>query len=265
MNRYRIHVPIAAAVFLGILLGAAVAFNGCRRAPQLATIVRGGKGPPTFVLLHGYGSSAEKWEPFASTIALPRNGRFIFPQGPETTVPPDGPIGGRAWWRLDLESHIPSGRSIPDLSATQPEGLKKAASLVEDLLNNLGGTAKKDIILGGFSQGAMVAGQVAFISDQQIAALVMLSGTIVDESSWEKQFSRRRGLPVFLSHGRKDTMLPFAVAERLHSKLVSAGLNVTWYPFNGGHETPEEVVIALNKFIEHLPHAQIPAQKHHEP
>jgi phospholipase/carboxylesterase len=253
MNLNRIHIPIAAAALLGILLGAAVCTSGCRRGPRLTTIVRGGKGPPTFVLLHGYASSAEKWKPFTQTIALPPDGRFIFPQGPETTVPPDGPIGGRAWWRLDLESHIPSGRSIPDLSATQPEGLKNAASLVEDLLNNLGDTAKKDIILGGFSQGAIVAGQVAFASDQPIAALVMLSGTIVDESSWERQFLRRRGLRVFLSHGRKDTMLPFAVAERLHLKLVASGLDVTWCPFDGGHEIPEEVVIALNKFIERLP------------
>jgi phospholipase/carboxylesterase len=253
MNRYRIHIPIAAAALLGILLAAIPFSGGCRRGPRLAAIVRGGKGPPTLVLLHGYGSSAEKWEPFTQTIALPPKGRFIFPQGPEVTVPPDGPVGGRAWWRLDLESHIPAGQSVPDLSATHPEGLVKAASLVEDLLNGLKGAEKKDVILGGFSQGAMVAGEVAFASDQQIAALVMLSGTIVDESTWKRQFPRRRGLRVFLSHGRQDTMLPFAVAERLHSELVAAGLDVTWCPFNGGHEIPEEAVIALNKFIEQLP------------
>jgi phospholipase/carboxylesterase len=253
MNRYRIPIPTAAAAFWGILLAAVIYTSGCRRGPQLATNVRGGKGPPTFVLLHGYGSSAEKWEPFTQTIALPQDGRFIFPQGPETTVPPDGPIGGRAWWRLDLESHIPPGHDIPDISATHPEGLKKAAFLVEDLLDDLGGRAKKEVILGGFSQGAIVAGEVAFTSDQQIAALVMLSGTIVDETSWEKQFPRRRGLRVFLSHGRQDTMLPFAVADRLHAKLVAAGLNVTWCPFNGGHDIPEEVVIALNEFIKQLP------------
>jgi phospholipase/carboxylesterase len=253
MNRYRIPILIAAAAFLGILLAAAVCTSGCRRGSRLATIVRGGKGPPTLVLLHGYSSSAEKWEPFTQTIALPPNARFIFPQGPETTVPPDGPVGGRAWWRLDLESHIPSGHSIPDISATHPEGLIKAAALVEDLLNELGGNAQKEVILGGFSQGAIVAGEVAFASDQQMAALVMLSGTIVDEASWEKQFPRRRGLRVFLSHGRQDTMLPYAVADRLHTKLVAAGLNVTWCPFNGEHDIPEEVVIALNEFIKQLP------------
>jgi phospholipase/carboxylesterase len=253
MNRYRISIPIAAAAFIGILLAAAFCTSGCRRGSRLATIVRGGKGPPTLVLLHGYSSAAEKCEPFTQTIALPPNTRFIFPQGPETTVPPNGPAGGRAWWRLDLESHIPHGQSIPDISATHPEGLIKAASLVEDLLKDLGGSAKKDVILGGFSQGAIVAGEVAFASDQQVAALVMLSGTIVDETSWEKRFPRRRGLRVFLSHGRQDTMLPFAVADRLHTKLVAAGLNVTWCPFEGEHNIPEEVVIALNEFLRQLP------------
>src|SRR5688572_20648935 len=38
--------------------------------PRLRTIVSGGGGPPTLVLLHGYGSSAEKWAPFTQTIWL---------------------------------------------------------------------------------------------------------------------------------------------------------------------------------------------------
>src|SRR5881394_3457654 len=74
-------------------------------APRLAMLVRGGEGPPTLVLLHGYGSNAEDWEAFTGTVAMPHGTRFVFPEAPETTVPPDGPIGGRAWWRLDLESH----------------------------------------------------------------------------------------------------------------------------------------------------------------
>jgi len=59
-----------------------------------------GKGDPV-VLLHGYGSNAEDWEAFTGTVAMPHGTRFVFPEAPETTVPPDGPIGGRAWWRLD--------------------------------------------------------------------------------------------------------------------------------------------------------------------
>jgi phospholipase/carboxylesterase len=98
-------------------------------------------------------------------------------------------------------------------------------------------------------QGAMVAAQVAFLSDARIVGLVLLSGTAVDESTWERNFTRRQGLPVFISHGRADPILPFQAALRLRLKLQAAGLRVTWHPFEGGHQIPAEVVIALNRFI----------------
>ena len=59
----------------------------------------------------------------------------------------------------------------------------------------------------------------------------------------------REGLPIFMSHGRTDNVLPFDLAERLHADLVAAGLAVTLIPFNGGHEIPEEVVRALGEFL----------------
>jgi phospholipase/carboxylesterase len=236
------------AVFAWLAAGA-----GCNRRPQLATVVYGGPGPPTLVLLHGYGSSAERWEPFTKTIRWPQGGRFVFPQGPEVFARSDGGLDGRAWWPLDLLSHIPPGESLPDLSQTKPEGLKDAASRVEDLLDGLKRSPGGPIVLGGFSQGAMVASEVAFRSDVKLRALVLLSGTLVDEASWERHFDRRRGTPVFLSHGRADGTLPFAAAERFRSKLEAAGVKVTWVPFDGRHEIPATVVIALNRFIEGLP------------
>ena len=228
----------------------------CNRRPRLTTVVYGGPGPPTLVLLHGYGSSAQRWEPFTKTIRWPWNGRFVFPEGPDAARRTDGVSDGRAWWGLDLPSHIPPGQSLPDLSATRPEGLEVAASLVEDLLGALQRSPGGPIVLGGFSQGAMVASEVAFRSDVKLHALVLLSGTLVDEASWERHFDRRRGTAVFMAHGRGDRTLPFATAERFRSKLEAAGVKVTWVPFDGGHEIPAAVVIALNRFIEGLPLAK---------
>ena len=50
--------------------------------PRLSAITKGGKGPPTMVLLHGYCSSEKDWLPFAKSIQLPPSTRFIFPRGP---------------------------------------------------------------------------------------------------------------------------------------------------------------------------------------
>lgn len=209
----------------------------CDRDPHLATITSGGDGPPTMVL-HGYGSSAEQWAPFTQTIPLPSGGRFVFPQAPDVTSPPDGPPGGRGWWRLALAAHIPPGRTVPDLSATRPPGLKAAASLVQELREGVERSPGGAVLLGGYSQGAMVASEVAFRTDLRIDGLVLLSGALVDETSWERQFHTRRGTPIFLSHGRSDPILPFEVADRFRSKLEAAGVRVTWVPFDGGHEIP---------------------------
>jgi phospholipase/carboxylesterase len=234
------------------VLGLIATDSGCMRRPQLATIVHGGPGPPTLVLLHGYGSSAGRWAPFTQTIQWPPSGRFLFPQGPEITVPPDGPVDGRAWWRLDLVSHVPPGKSIADLSGIRPRGLAVAARMVEDLLEDRRTVPRGPVVLGGYSQGAMVASEVAFRSKVPLSALVILSGTLVDERSWESHFRERQGLPVFLAHGRADPVLPFEAADRFRQKLEAAGLQVTWCPFEGGHEIPATVVIALNEFIERL-------------
>ena len=43
---------------------------------------------------------------------------------------------------------------------------------------------KEPIVLGGFSQGAMTSAEIAFHSDQELAGLILLSGTTVDEEGW---------------------------------------------------------------------------------
>jgi len=81
-----------------------LALTGCRPASTSAAHARSGlrtieagTGTLPFVLIHGYGSSAEEWIPFTDTIRLPAGRRFVLPEGPETTQPPDGPRGGRSW------------------------------------------------------------------------------------------------------------------------------------------------------------------------
>jgi phospholipase/carboxylesterase len=210
-------------------------------------VIEVGDGPRPVVLLHGFSSSPEEWLPFTATIRLPPGRRFVFPQGPKRGV--NG--RGRAWWDLDLMSHTGSD-GLPDLSRTRPDGLAKAATSVRSVLEDYQQRAAAvtgDIVLGGFSQGGMVSAEIAFRSDQALRALVLLSPTIVDEASWQSGIAARKGLPVFISHGRRDSILPFAASSRLADSLTAAGLQVTWVPFDGGHDIPAEVVAALNAFL----------------
>jgi phospholipase/carboxylesterase len=243
---------------LGLGLVAALAAGCGPRGDEIARpgsglrTIEAGSGPLPFVLIHGFGASAEGWMPFTATIRLPEDRRFVMPEGPETTRPPEGPFGGRAWWALGLDRYRRPGDQLPDLSQQDPPGLTASTRSIRRLLDELaaaGGYARARQVVAGYSQGAMVTADLAFTTDEPLEAIVLLSPTIVNERAWRAGMPRRRGLRVFVSHGRQDDILPFDLADRLQHAMREAGLRVTWVPFEGGHDIPMPVVDRLNDFL----------------
>ena len=78
---------------------------------------------------------------------------------------------------------------------------------------------------------------------------IQLSGTLLAKQEWRPSVGKRAGLPVFLSHGTQDPVLPYVMAERLRDELMKGGLDVEWHRFHGGHEIPEPVLSRLNAFL----------------
>jgi phospholipase/carboxylesterase len=231
-----------AALFLLLVppLALAALWLWVQTAP-LGAIERGGSGPPSLVLLHGYGSRAEDWLQFEEHWRLPSNMRRVFPQAPLR-----GPWSGqRGWWWLHLEKYLPGGEAMPDMSQASPGGIRVAARLVRQLLSEYEGP----LVLGGFSQGAMTSAEIAFQSDQELAGLILLGGTTVHEEKWAERFAGRRHLPIFIAHGRNDRVLPFAIMERFQQRLKAFGMDVTWYPFDGGHAMPKVVIDEASAFV----------------
>ncbi|MEO8841949.1 MAG: phospholipase [Kofleriaceae bacterium] len=204
----------------------------------------------TVVLLHGFGAPGDDLVSLAEYLDLPA--RFVFPAAPLV-------LGGmygdaRAWWLLDLarlEAQLHSGDSH-DRSAEIPEGLAAARDQVSSLIDQVAvrfATTDERIVLGGFSQGAMVSLDVALHRDRPLGGVVMMSGTLIAESEWAPRMATLAGVPVFQSHGRGDALLPFSVAETLRDQLTTAGARVDWHPFVGGHEIPAGVLAALGQFL----------------
>lgn len=196
----------------------------------------------TVVLLHGYGAGGDDLVDLARALPVPATVRFVIPAAPLAL---DATGTSRAWWRLDGG---PRG-ATHDRSEDVPAGLAKARAQVDALLDRLEAAGARRIVLGGFSQGAMLTLDVALHRSRPLAGLAVLSGTRVDGAAWRAHLDRVRGTPVLMSHGTDDAVLSFAVARDLRDELAAAGAAVEWVEFPGGHAIPSETVDRLAQLI----------------
>ncbi|MFK7990705.1 MAG: alpha/beta hydrolase [Sandaracinaceae bacterium] len=213
---------------------------------------KGGGDGPIVVLLHGFGAPGDDLVPLWRAFDVPSDVRWVFPAAPLTLPSMGFGMESRAWWMIDmfaLEEAMARGE-MRDLSKTMPEGLPGARTAVLEMLDAL--TAElgpAPLMLGGFSQGAMLSLDVALHMDRPLSALFLMSGTLLDESVWVPRMAARRNLPVLLSHGRQDPLLPFSLSERLREHLTAAGMAVEHVPFNGGHDIPPPVIQGLERVL----------------
>jgi phospholipase/carboxylesterase len=95
----------------------------------------------------------------------------------------------------------------------------------------------------------MLALDVALHRPRPPAGLILMSGTLLAEGVWRPRMPSLAGVPVMLSHGRHDALLPYHVAELLRDRLTEAGAAVDWQPFLGGHEIPRAAIDAANRLL----------------
>jgi phospholipase/carboxylesterase len=212
----------------------------------------GGGSGPVVILLHGFGAPGDDLVSLADVLHVPASTRFVFPEGPLSLS--FGPRDARAWWLIDMAriaADQAAGR-IRDLSNEIPKGLAPARETMLAFLKEVElkfGADPRKTVLGGFSQGAMLSCDLMLRTTQPYAGLIQLSGTLLAIQEWAPLLQKRKGLPVFQSHGMQDELLPYVGAERLRDTLIHAGLSVEWHSFRGGHEIPRTVLQRLGPFI----------------
>ena len=213
---------------------------------------KGGGSGPAVILLHGFGAPGDDLVSLADVLHVPAGTRFVFPEGPLSLS--FGPRDARAWWLIDMarmQADRMAGR-VRDLSQDIPKGLAPARETMLAFLNEVEqkfGADPRKTILGGFSQGAMLSCDVMLGTTQPYAGLIQLSGTLLAAQEWGPLLQKRKGLPVFQSHGMQDEVLPYGGAEKLRDALTYGGLAVEWHSFRGGHEIPRGVLQRLGTFI----------------
>lgn len=210
------------------------------------------------ILCHGFGAPGEDLVPLGGYLLreypqLQKAVQFVFPAAP-LDLAPAGMPGGRAWWMLDmlkLQRAVELGE-FRDLRREIPEGLSHAREMLLEticVLLDETGLDWSQVVLGGFSQGSMLATEVALHAPEQPAGLVVWSGTLLAEEQWRGLMSQRSGMPVFQSHGIVDSILPFEAAKWLQDLFIESGCTTQFVEFHDGHTIPPEAIAGAGKLI----------------
>jgi len=201
------------------------------------------------VLLHGYGADAFDLSPLNEVYKGPT---WIFPQAP-LQIQFSAGYTGQAWFPIKMELLMRALREdrLDEIPDAFPPEIEQACSWVEEMLDRLD-IPRSKVILGGFSQGAVLALETAFKSIKPCGGLLIFSGTLIHEKNWRELAPLHANTPFFQSHGSTDALLPIKKAEELEKLLINSGLKGTLHKFHGGHEIPRSIHLKLAAFLEQL-------------
>jgi phospholipase/carboxylesterase len=193
------------------------------------------------ILFHGFGADASDLAGLVDLFHFSKPCNWLFPNG-VLSVDIGGGWTGRAWCTIkmsELDGDWTEKRP-PELTGIREKVFKMMSSMKFDW---------KNVIIGGFSQGAMLATEVFLEAPEAPAGLVCLSGTLLSKPDWSKKVSQRKGSTVFISHGEADTVLPHKGSIQLQKFFEENGVKTQFVSFRGGHEIPMQVIEKMKSYI----------------
>ena len=207
-------------------------------------------GPPraALLLLHGLDMSPAVLAPVLESLKLPA--WVALPAGP---VPRTN--GLRAWWPVDDAARAARLAAGPaDLHDSYPAGREHARAVVHAAARELRRRAPGlPLVLGGFSQGAMLALDCALQPPPlAVDALALWSCSRLAFDEWAPALPLLRDVPVHVLHGRADANLGLAAGVALCDALRAHGAALRWSPFEGGHEIPLQAWMGLRRLVRDL-------------
>ncbi len=210
------------------------------------------------ILCHGFGAPGSDLVPVADEMihangAIAEGVQFVFP-----AAPIEMEFGGdsRAWWPISMSQ-------FEDLA--QPEAARRIAEFIPDELESSHQSIvaiighfcqqhqlpKNQIIIGGFSQGAMLMTDVFLRSGLELGGLIDWSGCVINQMAWKLALENSKPGNIVQTHGYLDPVLPFKMGTALRD-LLQQRHHVDFFAFQGYHQIPLQAIQLSAKLIERL-------------
>lgn len=187
----------------------------------------------TAIVLHGLGASSSDLEPLA--VELRKRGlalRCWLPDAPMRAVTINNGYVMPAWYDI---------RGADFARESAPAGLAESRTQIRELIAR----ARQDgeVVLIGFSQGAVLALHTALTYPGSVKAVAALSGYLTPDAY------ASQNLAIFQAHGTYDEIIPIAAALGSRDALIALGCAVEWHEYPLGHHLSEALVDDLGRWL----------------
>jgi len=180
--------------------------------------------PPLLLLLHGLGSNEHDLFSFAPY--LDKRFLVVSARAPFSLFP-----GGYAWFQIDF---MPSGLRMHTDQAERSRLILLA--FLDHLLEAYEVDAKR-VYLAGFSQGAMMSMNVALTHPEKVAGVLAMSGRLLPDILPNLAAPEQlQDLPIFVSHGIYDDVLPIENGRVTQEILSQLPVALTYKEYPMAHE-----------------------------
>lgn len=209
---------------------------------MLESIIKHRQAHSCVIWMHGLGADGHDFEPVVQMLNLSHI-KFILPHAPYRPVTLNNGYEMRAWYDIfGLQSDSQQDEvGINSMQATINAMIKAEIAL---------GIPSQRILLAGFSQGGAMALHTATRFDQPLAGVLALSTYLpLKNQLSEKQHSANKRLPIWMAHGRHDSVITLSTAESSRQTLEAAGYKVEWHEYDMPHSVCETEINDIREFL----------------
>jgi phospholipase/carboxylesterase len=200
----------------------------------------------SIIWLHGLGADGHDFKHIVSELALPLGIRFIFPHAPIQPVSINGGYPMRAWFDI---------LGLNEAAKQDEVGIKRSQLAIGHFIDKViaSGIPSHRIIIGGFSQGGALALYVALHCPQKLAGVIGLSTflPLANRLASERQLINA-ALPIFLAHGKEDTVVPYSFATSAYNRLKALNYPVSLHNYAMLHTVSAEEVKDISQWIQRI-------------
>ena len=200
----------------------------------------------TVIWMHGLGADGNDFVPVVKELGLPDNLplRFIFPHASMRAVTINAGHVMRAWY--DIVEISSNERKVDEA------GIRESQRAIEALIEReiSRGIPANKIVLAGFSQGGAIALQTGLRYPQALAGILALSTYLPLAATLESEASSaNRAIPIFMAHGKQDTVIPISIAENSFKELGRLGYKADWHEYPMPHSVSTEQIENIGAWL----------------